>query len=267
MELADEEVERLSESWFALFPEMETFLADGEDLALDVARLFDLTPSTHFEHTGSRRFMDHPENAGRVMLPHPILGAMCLKVLKVADPQMQDGRPYYSEDIDFFWDHVSRNIECIPSKHRHAVQHRRPSARLQRAVMGVAGRAPVFTLTGRLRANASYCARHNTIFQGLAADGAKLGLWNLWRAGYCIVNFIHDEVLVEVPSGSHLALHAETIRYLMIEGMRAVVPDVRINVEYAITDRWYKKARIILAGTGRLAVFTRDSDGGPEQRN
>ena len=29
----------------------------------------------------------------------------------------------------------------------------------------------------------------------------------------------------------------------MIEGMRAVVPDVSVNVEYAACDRWYKKAK------------------------
>ena len=74
--------------------------------------------------------------------------------------------------------------------------------------MRTVGSAPVFTLTGRLRAKASFCARHNTVFQGLAADGAKLGLWNLWRAGFRIVNFIHDEVLVEVPAKSNLAHQA-----------------------------------------------------------
>jgi hypothetical protein len=29
----------------------------------------------------------------------------------------------------------------------------------------------------------------------------------------------------------------------VIEGMRAVVPDVSVNVEYAACDRWYKKAK------------------------
>jgi DNA polymerase I-like protein with 3'-5' exonuclease and polymerase domains len=260
VDLTEDEVERLSDSWFDLFPEMEAFLTDGGDLGLEVACLFHLTPSAHFEHTGSPRFVDHPNNIGRGDLPHPILGKMCLKVLKTAEPRKTDGRPYSSEDIDFFWHHVARNIECLPTRQHHPIQHRRPSLALQRAVMRVVGRAPVFTLTGRLRANASYCARHNTVFQGLAADGAKLGLWNLWRAGYRIVNFIHDEVLVEVPSGPRLAFHAETIRHLMIQGMRAVVPDVRINVEYAVTDRWYKKAPLSLTQDGRLGVFSQEAN-------
>ena len=45
-----------------------------------------------------------------------------------------------------------------------------------------------FPVTGRLRANATYCARHNTVFQGLAADGAKLALWKLWRCGAAYVS-------------------------------------------------------------------------------
>jgi hypothetical protein len=68
------------------------------------------------------------------------------------------------------------------------------------------------------------------MFQGLAADGAKLGLWHVWRAGYRIVNFIHDELLVVVPTESNLALHAASIRHPMLKGMREVVPDVRVDV-------------------------------------
>ena len=107
-------------------------------------------------------------------------------------------------------------------------------------------------LTGRLRAKASFCARHNTVFQGLAADGAKLGLWHLWRAGFRIVNFIHDEVLVEVPAQSNLAHQAEMIRHLMIKGMKAVVPDIRVDVEYAASECWCKKAKVRLGRTGEI---------------
>jgi len=114
----------------------------------------------------------------------------------------------------------------------------------------------VFTYTGRLRAKATYSARHNTVFQGLAADGAKLGLWYVWRAGYRIVNFIHDELLVAVPAGSNLAHHAEIIRYLMLKGMEAVVPDVAVDVEYTISDRWHKKAELVLDAQGRLSVWS-----------
>jgi hypothetical protein len=79
VELDDAEVEDLSGAWFDLFPEMKTFLQSETDLGKEVARIFVLTPATHHEHTGDRRFLDHPENAGHERRPLPILGGMCLK--------------------------------------------------------------------------------------------------------------------------------------------------------------------------------------------
>jgi hypothetical protein len=115
--------------------------------------------------------------------------------------------------------------------------------------MRLVGRGPGFTLTGRVRAGATFSARHNGVFQGLAADGAKLALWHLWRGGYLVHNFVHDEVLIEVPADSNLLEHAERIRHHMIQGMRAVVPDVRVDVEYAACERWYKKAKPVFNKT------------------
>jgi len=193
--------------------------------------------------------------------PHPILGAMCLKVLKVPHPQKSDGKPYSAEEIDFFWSRMHDNAADLPPDVRHALDDRRPSPQLQRSVMRLCGRAGAFTLTGRLRANATYAARHNTIFQGLAADGAKLALWKLWRAGYRIVNFIHDEVLVEVPVDSNLTNHAENIRRLMIEGMQEVVSDVLIKVEYAAMDRWHKDAVATYDEHAQLQVYNKSAAG------
>jgi hypothetical protein len=195
------------------------------------------------------------ENAGRENHPHGILGAMCLRVIADPSPTRQTGQPYSVEEIDYFWARVAARINDIPIKHRRAVQRREPSPRLQRVVMNLVDQGKVLTATGRLRAGASYCARHNILFQGLAADGAKLALWKLWRAGYRLVNFLHDEVIVEVPEGDDLRHHAETIRQLMVEGMREVVPDVSIEVEYAAAARWYKSAHERSDAEGRLLLW------------
>jgi hypothetical protein len=261
VDLEDEEVAELSRAWLDLFPEMANFLG-GDELSLEIARFFRLTPAAHYGHTDSRTFFGHHKNEGREDLPHPFLGSMCLKVLKVADPQKQNGARYPSTDIDFFWTRVAAKLPAIPQEHHAAIHERRPSPQLQRGILRLVGLAPVFTLTGRLRAKASYCARHNTVFQGLAADGAKLALWKLWHAGYRVVNFIHDEFLIEVPAGSRLALHAEIIQRLMIDGMRAVVPDIRIEVAYSVSDRWYKEAKAVLDDKGRLAVWRPSKDVG-----
>jgi hypothetical protein len=254
--LTDEQVAALSRVWFDLFPEMRVFLKDSTDTGEEVAKLFGLTPVSHFDHTGDYRFLNHPANHGREDRPHPILGGMCLKVLRAPHPQLLGGNAYSPSDIDFFWSRVEACIDLLPEKLHPAVRQRQPSLTLRQAVLGLVGRAGVFTLTGRLRAKATYCARRNSIFQGLAADGAKVALWLMWRAGYRIVNFIHDEVLIEVPAGSNLKCHAERIRRLMIQGMQMVVPDVYVDVKYAATDRWHKDAQAVFDNSGkRLLVW------------
>jgi len=257
--LTPEEAEALSKSWFDLFPEMREFLRDGIDTPLELAKLLDLSPATHFADTGDPRFFRHTENAGREDRPHPILGSMLMKVAKDPNPTKGDGKPYSAADCDYFWSRLDTVATQLSANHQKAVAARNPSKSLQRAVRGLVDRAPVFTLSGRLRANATYSARHNTIFQGLAADGAKLALWRLWRGGYRIVNFVHDQMLIEVPAGTarDRFQHAETIVQHMIDGMRDVVPDVRITVSFAAADRWYKDATAVLDPTGRgLELWT-----------
>jgi hypothetical protein len=118
----------------------------------------------------------------------------------------------------------------------------------------------VFTLTGRLRAAASYPARHNNVFQGLASDGAKLALWKLWRAGYRIVNFVHDEFLIEVPDGPELEEHDREITRLMVAGMTEVVPDVVVKVESVAARAWSKEAVRQVDGAGRLVAWSPPGD-------
>ncbi len=56
----------------------------------------------------------------------------------------------------------------------------------------------VVTRTGRICARVDYCAARNTLFQGLAADGAKIALYRLVQK-FRAVNFIHDEFILEIP--------------------------------------------------------------------
>jgi hypothetical protein len=242
VELGDDEVEALTGAWFGLFPEMREFLGDGTDLGLAVAEMFDLTPASYLEHTGSRRFHHRGGARDPEHEPSPILGGMFLKAIRSRDPATRAGRRYEALELDFFWSRARVAAERVPAGLHDAVMSRRPSPRLQRAVMALVDAAPVFTLTGRLRAEASFPARHNTIFQGLAADGAKLALWKVWRAGYAIVNFIHDELLVEVPDGPDAGRDAREIGRLMTEGMREVIPSVRVDVDYVLAASWGRTA-------------------------
>lgn len=250
--LDPEEAAALSESWLDQFPEMREFLADGTDAPAELAELLDLTPAAHFEFTGDPRFVQRPRNSGRGDEPCPFLAMMLMKVVRDPEPTTTGGEPYPEADRNFFWSRLDTVAAQLPPAQRKAISARCASRVLQRTVLGLVGRAPVFTLSGRLRANASYSARHNTVFQGLAADGAKLALWRLWRAGFRIVNFIHDQVLVEVPVGTarDRMRHALEVRRHLIDGMCELVPDVRVEVSYAATDRWFKDAEAVTDPSG-----------------
>jgi DNA polymerase I-like protein with 3'-5' exonuclease and polymerase domains len=93
----------------------------------------------------------------------------------------------------------------------------------------------VFTVTGRLRANALFGSSRNTPFQGPAADGAILGLWELWRAGYKLVSAVHDQVVIECKADDRVLEHKARIERLMIEGMLAVVPGMNVKVETVVS--------------------------------
>ena len=92
-------------------------------------------------------------------------------------------------------------------------------------------------------------------FQGLASDGAKLALYELNRAGYRVVAFIHDEVLVEVPERDDYREPAEDISRIMIAAMKQVCPDVEIRTEFAVMRRWDKAAKAVYDAQGRLIPF------------
>lgn len=95
----------------------------------------------------------------------------------------------------------------------------------------------VFTLTGRKRGNAKYCAVANTPFQGLGADMAKIALYELEKSGFEIVAFIHDEVILEVPKNTD---KFDLACKIMINAGKIVAPDLKIGVEGGKHNKWVK---------------------------
>jgi hypothetical protein len=105
-------------------------------------------------------------------------------------------------------------------------------------------------VSGRIRGRARYTAMANSLFQGLAADGAKAAMYALAKACYLregalfgsrSVAFIHDEVIMlhpEATASDRAKLQAE----IMCAEMQEVVPDVNITASPALMRRWYKSA-------------------------
>jgi len=97
----------------------------------------------------------------------------------------------------------------------------------------------VYTRTGRRRGNTTYCAEKNTPFQGLAADGLKIALYELDKAGFKIVLECHDEIVCEL-SEENADSNLKIMEDIMIKAMKTVVPDVKIGVEGMLSPFYTK---------------------------
>lgn len=96
------------------------------------------------------------------------------------------------------------------------------------------------TITGRTRAGCTFTQSKNFPFQGLAADGAKISLFNLVTAGFRVVNYVHDEFVIEIPHDDLLHSRRSEAEKIMIDGMKTVCPDIEIRIESDICDYWKK---------------------------
>jgi len=214
-----------------LCPELDQHLQDEVDAGAVLADALQMTPAEF----GCATEANHSTEDAEQHLPQGWLGGMLLKTLRDSAPATRNGRPFTTEEIGYFWSKAERLVDDLPPKMADKLQQHEPSQELWRAVSNWAGRRAVFTSTGRLRANASFCSSRNNLFQGVAADGAICALWLLWRAGYRIVAFVHDQVVVECPADDQLLERKTEIERLLIEGMHTVVPGMLVKVETVIT--------------------------------
>ena len=98
------------------------------------------------------------------------------------------------------------------------------------------------TITGRIQSKARYCQARNSRFQGLAGDGAKLTLFELFKRRVRVVAFIHDEIVIEVPEGSDYRGKRDELTEVMKSCMQQVVPDVEIGVHCnGVMKHWSKE--------------------------
>ena len=98
-------------------------------------------------------------------------------------------------------------------------------------------------ILGMIRGKCLYTETCNYQPQSLAATGGKRALWLLMLAGAPVVNFVHDEMIYEIPLGSPREMTDKADEYAAIQvaAMREVVPDVLIKTEGALMDRWYRR--------------------------
>lgn len=124
----------------------------------------------------------------------------------------------------------------LPAAARNAARSRKGGKALAEALFGGLAVTP----TGRLRGGCTYTQERNTPFQGLAADGAKLALWKVLAAGYDVVGFLHDELIVELDAGGDVAARAAHVCRLMNEAMDEVLGGVPSAVSHHLEAHWVK---------------------------
>jgi DNA polymerase-1 len=96
---------------------------------------------------------------------------------------------------------------------------------------------------GRKRAECQYTVAHNTPFQGLASDGIKTAMYQIYREGQIDMSImIHDELICSVPLADSYNDQADYLEGMMIKGMQEQCPNVMIKAEAVVTDKWLKGA-------------------------
>lgn len=96
------------------------------------------------------------------------------------------------------------------------------------------------TLTGRIRNNVKFSDHANSVFQGLAADGAKLALWRLLRRGFRLLAFIHDAFDVAVDP-RQAQQQCKQIEKIMVESMEFVLGQgIPVACEGELAECWSK---------------------------
>ena len=227
--LSPDEAEQWKAGWLDLFPEMRDYLAD-DSLSRLAAMLEDEDLPECF-HNGNHA---------------------ALVLLRVAGGALETsgGRPFEREEIDWAWETIGNIAAASRKKFADKIDRRAGSREIQKAITAD---LVAVTRTGRVRARCGFCESRNTPFQGLAADGAKLALYDLVSAGHRVVAFVHDEVLVEVPEADDYRPAVESISRIMIEAMNRVCPDIDIKVEHTGMRRWSKDpaSQIPLHGGGK----------------
>ncbi len=81
---------------------------------------------------------------------------------------------------------------------------------------------------GQTAGHVGFTQRANSPFQGLAADGNKLALFRLLRAGFQVCGFVHDEMLILIPQRADYDRAVQQVQQILADAMQELWPGVPI---------------------------------------
>ena len=174
----------------------------------------------------------------------------CIKNIIIGKPFKKDGTKYNEAFVERVWQDLldlCNNPTLVP-----ALQSKAGTLDLLKQMFWTQTR----TLTGRVRGRVSFTQNKNTKFQGLAADGAKLALYRFIKEGYRVTNFVHDEIVFELPDlGNCVDRHVvEYLLGVMCEEMAGLTPGIPIAGEYSVDSCWRKDNKNMRLTADRIYI-------------
>lgn len=139
------------------------------------------------------------------------------------------GIPLTEEEESPFWAMADRFKPILPGNKKtraaleRAIDNREPSPTLTAAIRNTMTEELSCTMTGRLRARCNFRSARNNTFQGLAADGAILAMWKLFRHGFSLAMFVHDEIVATCPNDGRAHMRADVMSEIMRTEMARVL--------------------------------------------
>ena len=97
----------------------------------------------------------------------------------------------------------------------------------------------VTNLTGRVRGRVNYSTYRNTQFQSLAADGGKIALWELYKRGFRVAFYVHDEFGIYHPDAT-AEEGCKEVERICIAAMQSLVGDIPVKCEWTVGQCWDK---------------------------
>lgn len=164
---------------------------------------------------------------------------------------VRDGKEYNKNFVDKIWNGIEGLVQQ-PDMYRVLTESKRQgSEELYRKLLG----KDVVTLTGRVRGKVGFTQSCNTPFSGLAADGAKLALWNLTQVGFRIVCFVHDEIVLEIPENSDWDQEVHMINKIVCSSMKELTGTIPIKCDYTLSRVWSKEAQSIYSSQNKIQIW------------
>jgi hypothetical protein len=163
----------------------------------------------------------------------------------------KNGKEYNKNFVEKIWNGLE-GLAQQPDMFRIINEAKRVgSDELYRNLLG----KDVVTLTGRVRGKVGFTQSCNTPFSGLAADGAKLALWNLTQIGFRIVCFVHDEIVVEIPENSDWDEEVEMINRIVCSSMKELTGSIPIKCDYTLSRVWSKEAQAVYSSQNKIQIW------------